>query len=520
MTADLRIGAAVGPYHIVSVAGSGGMGVVYRAEQSNLSRTVALKVIRSEVADSRDYRARFLREARLAAAVNHPNVVSVFDVGEEGGDLYIAMQWIDGVTLRKLINDHGALHAGRTVRIGVQTAHALGAVHDAGLIHRDVKPTNVLIRNIGGEDHAYLLDFGVAKPPEAFDDLTATGWIVGTSGYLAPEQIMGKEPDSRSDLYALGCVVFEALTGARPFTAENDMATRWAHANAPRPLVSSVRPELGNRYDTFIAKALSIEPDARYSSGLAFAQALETAHGERPLHTSAPLSGPDDATEIRAGTSPSEPSVLEPTDAPKLERTTTRRHNPTPTSVPDPAAARTVDRTAAGATEPTAASSGTRAGARHPPAGRSSRSAAIGAAMVVAGGIVFLIAVWLLGDYINDGTGLKSLRFATNGDPNSPLYPHDFWTVVVLVACAVLLAVISLRRYRRILSVGAIAASLGLIGYTIYIPTKGRFPGLSHYGSSYWLSLAAAVVVLIGASVSAISGGGRPDADAYGQDQR
>jgi serine/threonine protein kinase len=184
VSAELSDGQTFGGYHIVELVGSGGMGLVYRAEQRILGRTVALKVIRPEIAESGDYRERFLREARFAAAVDDPHVVSVFDAGEQDGRLYLAMQWVDGLDLATLIDRQQRLAPERAVLIGVQLAQALQAVHDAGLVHRDVKPSNVLVRDIGGRDHAYLTDFGIAKAPDAQDSLTRTGSVIGTPGYL------------------------------------------------------------------------------------------------------------------------------------------------------------------------------------------------------------------------------------------------------------------------------------------------------------------------------------------------
>jgi serine/threonine protein kinase, bacterial len=279
---DLGVGQDLGGYAIVEVAGEGGMGIVYKAEQRALSRTVALKVIRPEIAQSREYRWRFLREAKLAAAVDHPHVVSVFDVGDHDGRLYMAMQWIDGTDLRTLLDRQERLAADRAVAVGVQLAGALDAVAGAGLVHRDVKPSNVLIRDLGGHDHAYLTDFGVAKVPGAEDNLTRAGWQVGTSGYMSPEQVRGEQPDARSDLYALGCVLFEAMTGERPFDGDNDLAVRWAHASSARPAPSAAWPALGHSYDAFFARALAVAPDDRFPSGRTFAAEMEAAHASRP----------------------------------------------------------------------------------------------------------------------------------------------------------------------------------------------------------------------------------------------
>ncbi len=270
----------IGDYEVVSEAGSGGMGVVYQARQRSLGRIVALKVIRADIARTPEYRQRFLREARLAASVDHPHVVSVYDVGDEDGHLFLAMQWIDGEDLKHLLQSTGRLVPDRAVAIASQIAGALDAVHGvAGLVHRDVKPANVLVRQVAGKDHAYLTDFGVAKPSESDDQLTQTGWVVGTTGYLSPEQIRGQEPGPRSDLYALGCLFFELLTGQPPFRGENELALRWAHANDPRPTASAVLPALGNRYDSFFAVALAVDPEQRFGSGREFASVLAATHG-------------------------------------------------------------------------------------------------------------------------------------------------------------------------------------------------------------------------------------------------
>jgi serine/threonine protein kinase len=278
MAEELKVGDKLGDFEIVEVAGAGGMGVVYKARQRSLDRDVALKVIKDEIAAEPEYRERFLREAKLAASVDHPHVVTVYDVGDEDGRLYLVMQWIDGSDLRQVLDSSGRLTPKRAVAIGEQLAGALDAVHEAsGLVHRDVKPANVLLREVGGEDHAYLTDFGVAKPAEALEALTRTGSTVGTTGYLAPEQIQGREAGPRSDLYSLGCLAFEMLTGKRPFTGENELAVRWAHAQNERPLVSDVLPALGHRYDGFFVKALAIDPDERFASGREFAEGLAGA---------------------------------------------------------------------------------------------------------------------------------------------------------------------------------------------------------------------------------------------------
>jgi serine/threonine protein kinase len=278
MAEELTVGDRLGDFEIIEIAGAGGMGVVYKARQRSLDRDVALKVIRDEIASESEYRERFLREAKLAASVDHPNVVTVYDVGDDDGRLYLVMQWIDGRDLRQLLDASGRLTPKRAVSIGTQLAGALEALHGvSGLVHRDVKPANVLLREVAGEDHAYLTDFGIAKPPDAVENLTRTGSTVGTTGYLAPEQIQGREAGPRSDLYSLGCLVFEMLTGRTPFAGENELAVRWAHASDERPLVSQVLPALGHRYDAFFETALAIDPARRFGSGREFAEALAAA---------------------------------------------------------------------------------------------------------------------------------------------------------------------------------------------------------------------------------------------------
>lgn len=300
MTKPLAQGDLLGDFEIVSVAGTGGMGIVYKAKQKSLDRDVALKVIREEIANESEYRQRFMREARLAASVDHPHVVTVYDVGTEDDRLYLVMQWIDGSDVKEELRESGRFSPKRAVTIGSQIAGALDALHSvSGLIHRDVKPANILLRTVGGEDHAYLTDFGIAKPPEALENLTKTGSTVGTTGYLSPEQIQGAEAGPRSDLYALGCLVFEMLTGKPPFKGENELAVRWAHANDPRPLVSEAVPALGERYDEFFAYALAVDPAERFGSGREFAEALnEAMTSEGTTGATAVISQPRAETKI------------------------------------------------------------------------------------------------------------------------------------------------------------------------------------------------------------------------------
>jgi serine/threonine-protein kinase len=468
------------------------MGIIYRAEQRSLGRVVALKVIRPEISATGDYRARFLREAQLAAAVNHPHVVSVHDVGEDAGRLYLIMQWVDGTDLRKLLDRYGRLAPSRAVRVGAQLAHALGAVHEVGLVHRDVKPSNALVSDIDAQEHAYLTDFGIAKMPERGDDLTRTGWMLGTTGYLSPEQIQGRQAEPRSDLYALGCVMFEALTGQHPFGGENDLAVRWAHANSPRPTASAACPDLDTRYDAFFTRALAIDPRERFPTGSAFAEALLAAHAGRPggRTPQPPDSGP--ATQVRH-------------HPPTAGATGPRTQTPVRDGRAGPGGP-TARQTPGGPTGPGQAATSTVTGA----AGHGARSrggppaaARVAQVILLTSCLAFLASVTLLTDYVDNGTGGKSLLQATSNDPVSPLYPIDFRAVTALAAGVLVVTLISLGAWRRPLMTLATAASIALTGYTLHISREGNSPGFGPYGPGFWLSLSGAIVMVFTAGTAA-----------------
>ncbi|HYU60655.1 MAG TPA: protein kinase [Solirubrobacterales bacterium] len=278
MEGGLPPGERFGDFEILSVAGQGGMGVVYRARQVSLGRVVALKIISPQIASSEDFARRFAYESRLAASIDHPHVVSIFSSGQVGGRSFIAMQWIDGVSLHSMLANDQPLAPDRAVLIVSQIAGALDSAHAAGLIHRDVKPGNILVRSIGGRDHAYLTDFGIARRSGAeVTELTKTGETVGTIGYMAPEQIRGESPDGRADLYSLGCVLFECLTGHPPFERDSQPAMMFAHVSDERPRPSGLRPELGDRFDAVTVRAMALEPQDRYQTGTELADAVLAA---------------------------------------------------------------------------------------------------------------------------------------------------------------------------------------------------------------------------------------------------
>ena len=250
----------IGGYEIEDVIAQGGMAVVYRARQLALDRRVALKLIAPEFAGVASFRERFLRESRLAAAVEHPNVIPVYEAGEDEGLLFIAMRYIDGLDLAAVLKGLGPLAPEEAVRTITQVAGALDAAHAKGLVHRDVKPSNILLE--GEPAHVYLTDFGIARAAGEISGVTRAGMFVGTADYAAPEQIEGGEVDGRADIYALGCVLFESLSGSQPFKREDLLATLRAHAEAPPPAIADLRPELAP-FDAVIAQALAKLPPER-----------------------------------------------------------------------------------------------------------------------------------------------------------------------------------------------------------------------------------------------------------------
>src|SRR6266436_1418728 len=233
MSVDRRIDSELAGYRIVEPLGRGGMGVVYRAEHVRLGRPAALKLLVATLGLA-DHRERFLRESKLAASLDHPSIVPVFHAGEEDGLLYIAMAYVEGSDLKTLLVREGKLPLRRTLRIVGQIASALDAAHARGLVHRDVKPANILI---GPDDRAYLSDFGVVKELAA-NGTTRTGSFIGTIEYCAPEQIEGRDVDARADVYALACVLYECVVGTSPFHRSSDVAVLNAHLHSPPPKLS------------------------------------------------------------------------------------------------------------------------------------------------------------------------------------------------------------------------------------------------------------------------------------------
>jgi serine/threonine protein kinase len=259
---DLKCGTQFAGYRIDEVAGRGGMGIVYRATQLGLDRPVALKVIAGELLGDPRIRERFLRESRVAAAIEHPNVIPIYASGEEAGRAFIVMRFVDGDDLRERVAGSGPLAPGEAAAIVAQVAAALDAAHAAGLVHRDVKPANILL---DAHDHAYLTDFGLARHALSDPGLTAPGGWVGTLDFIAPEQIRGEHVDGRADIYALGSVLHFALTGRVPYPRESDEARLWAHLHAAPPKPSAFE-DVPAAFDEVVRRALAQRPADRHAS--------------------------------------------------------------------------------------------------------------------------------------------------------------------------------------------------------------------------------------------------------------
>ena len=297
----LEKGTTLGGYRIDGVIGQGGMGVVYEATQLSLMRTVALKVVAPDLSGDVAFRERFRREGLLQAQMEHPHIITVHEAGESEHGLFLAMRLVRGPSLKDLIVAR-ELDPARSLRLVGQVADALETAHEAGLIHRDIKPQNILV---GARDHAYLADFGLTKAPGG-TSLTTTGHFVGTIDYVSPEQIRGEAASNRSDIYSLGAVLYECLTGVVPFPKDSQAAVLYAHLSQPPPRVTERRDELPSALDDVIATAMAKEPADRYASGGELMRAAERAFDEVPANLPAP--GPIARPE-EAGIRPAEEEV-------------------------------------------------------------------------------------------------------------------------------------------------------------------------------------------------------------------
>jgi serine/threonine protein kinase len=284
MASNVSTGSVIAGFRIESDLGEGSTASVYLAKEIATGRRVALKLLAPELARDERFRRRFLRESELAASLHHPNVVETVAAGEDdSGTLYLATSYVDGSDLRTLLRREGRLEPARAVALIEQVAAALDAAHAAGLVHRDVKPGNILVA--AGEDgeHAFVCDFGLARHVSSVSSLTGDRGFVGTIDYVPPEQIEGLALDARADVYSLGCVLFELLIGSKPFDRDSELAVVFAHLNEPPPAATHLRPALPAAFDEVFQSALAKSPDDRYRSSGELAHAAGAALAGRPL---------------------------------------------------------------------------------------------------------------------------------------------------------------------------------------------------------------------------------------------
>ena len=307
-----------GRYELTEKIASGGMASVWRAHDDVLARPVAVKLLHDHLAENEAFRERFRREAIAAAKLTHPHVVSLYDTGAEGERVYLVMEFVDGATLREVMRDLGTLEPGQVAAIGERIARALDYAHERGLVHRDVKPANILI---GDDGCVKVADFGIAKAEDEHSgDLTKTGMVLGTAAYVAPEQITGEAPiDGRADQYALGCMLYEALTGQQPFKGDTAVATAAKRLESSPASLRSLRPDIPRGLESIIMRAMARQPEDRFVSSGALADALAAFADPDMSHTAAlPLATAHRAT--RTGTRSSTPPTGFPTPAPPPRR--------------------------------------------------------------------------------------------------------------------------------------------------------------------------------------------------------
>ena len=305
--AEAAIGSEIAGHRLEAVAGRGGMGVVYRATQLRLKRQVALKLIASDLAADPSFRERFEHESEIAAQIEHPHVIPLYEAGEEDGQLYITMRYVEGTDLRAMISREGALAPPVAAEILAQVCGALDAAHERGLVHRDIKPANVLIAGTREEPHAYLTDFGLTKQAASSGGMTKTGMFVGTLDYIAPEQLKGDPVDARADVYALGCMLYQMLTGRVPYPRDSEPAKMYAHMSEPPPSMRQVAPQVPVAFDEVVARAMAKEPGDRYPSAGDLARAARAAAYDRAL---------GDTNERSVATGPAAPGTVATGTAP------------------------------------------------------------------------------------------------------------------------------------------------------------------------------------------------------------
>jgi DNA-binding NarL/FixJ family response regulator len=305
MPREVNIGSTFAGHRIDALAGRGGMGVVYRATDLALDRPVALKLIAPALAEDPVFRARFERECRIAAAIDHPHAVQVFRAGEEDRLLFVTMRYVEGTDLGTLLADEGRLDPARAVALVGQVAGALDEAHAHGLVHRDVKPSNILVARRNGREHAFLTDFGLSKPMTGEPGMTKPGFVMGTADYMAPEHARGEEVDGRADVYALACVLFKTFTGSAPYERDSDLEKLWAHLHDPPPSVCDECPGLPRALEDVLHRGMAKEREDRYpSAGELAADAEAALHGTlavAPVPVRASVVVAEDSVLLRAG---------------------------------------------------------------------------------------------------------------------------------------------------------------------------------------------------------------------------
>lgn len=289
-----QVGEEFAGYRLRAVIGRGGMSLVYQAENPRVGSLVAMKVLAAEIAADATFRARFLAESRMAASLEHPNVIPIYDMGPADDLLYITMRFVSGGDLRSVLKAHRRLPPAQALPLIDQTARALDCAHRQGLVHRDVKPANILVQRgaEGDPDHVYLADFGISKHALSRSGLTPTGQLLGSVDYIAPEQIQGQQVDERTDIYSLGCVLYETLTGRVPFVKDADAAVIWAHVEEPPLAPSRANPDLSPAFDEVVFRALAKDPDDRYSTCRELVEAAREAHGHPARDAGSVLGAP------------------------------------------------------------------------------------------------------------------------------------------------------------------------------------------------------------------------------------
>jgi serine/threonine-protein kinase len=302
-----------GRYAVVEKIGSGGMAEVYRARDELLGRDVAVKVLNERLSSDRQFVERFRREAQAAANLNHPNIVSLYDYGSDEGTNFIVMEFIDGDPLSDVISNEGPLMPERAAEIGHDVGLALDRAHASGLVHRDIKPANIMVTHNG---QTKVTDFGIARALDADQTMTQTGMVMGTAAYLSPEQAQGNPVDARSDLYSLGCVLYEMLTGSSPFSGDTPLSIAYKHVREHARPPSAVNSDVPPALDAIVMKALAKNPDNRYQSASEMSEDLDRfLKGER-VHATPLLAGGETRVATAAGGGT---QVLRQTDAGQRE---------------------------------------------------------------------------------------------------------------------------------------------------------------------------------------------------------